>query len=135
MPCDMNLLAYCGLYCDLCSSRVANAEQDWSHVEHPIPASYARGRIKFSEYAYGGCKGPNPCDPCAIKICASGKGLDSCAACADFPCLRLDKFGNDGAPHHHQAVENLRSIREIGIEEWFKQLTPALRCHCGKRQS
>lgn len=135
MSCDMDLLAYCGLYCGLCSSRVASEEGDWKHLEHPIPASYKRGRTDLADYACGGCKGPNLCDPCAIKICASGKELDSCAACADFPCRLLDQFENDGTPHHRLGVENLREIRERGIEAWFGNLTPALRCHCGKRQS
>lgn len=131
---DMNMLAYCGLYCEQCSARIAFAEQDPAHMDH-IPAKYKRVPFDLSDYDCEGCKGRNLCGPCKIKDCAAPKGIDSCAECAEYPCAVLDAFENDGAPHHKQAGENLRSIRENGVNVWFAHLTPALRCHCGRRQS
>ncbi len=134
MKFDIKMLAYCGLYCEQCSARVAFAEQDLKHVEH-ISAKYKRERSKLSDYDCGGCKGRCICGSCKIKDCASVKNIESCADCSDFPCELLEAFGNDGAPHHHQALENLRCIRENGTEAWFTNLKPALQCRCGKRQS
>ncbi len=131
---DMNMLAYCGLYCELCSVRVAFAEQDLRHLEN-LPARYKKDRPNLAELDCGGCKGRNICGPCRLKDCAAAKALNSCADCADFPCAMLEEFGNDGAPHHHQALENLRAIHRDGIEAWYANLKPALHCHCGRRQS
>lgn len=134
MPFSMEMLAYCGLYCDQCSARVAYAEQDLKHVEQ-YPAKHIRERLNLSNSDCEGCKGRNICGPCAIKDCAVQKAINSCAECGDFPCALLDTFENDGLPHHRQAVENLRNIRENGAEAWFRKLLPTLRCHCGERQS
>ncbi len=134
MEFSMQMLAYCGLYCEQCSVRVAFKEQDRDHLPG-IPARYQRDWSDLSAFDCEGCKGKNLCGPCKIKDCAKVRNIDSCAECADFPCEVLAAFGSDGAPHHHQAVENLRVIREHGIDEWFKDLQPPLFCHCGKRQT
>ncbi len=134
---DMKMIAYCGIYCEQCSFRAAVAEQDFKHLE-PLPEKYREfreGRSNLSDYACEGCKGRNLCEPCKIKDCALGKGINSCAECGLFPCETLTQFGHDGVPHHQWALENLRNIRENGVDAWFENLRPALRCHCGKRQS
>jgi hypothetical protein len=82
-----------------------------------------------------GCKGKNLCGPCEIKDCAAPKGIRSCAECEDFPCATLSDFGHDGLPHHEQALKNLKNIRQVGIDAWFAELSPPLRCACGQRQS
>ena len=128
------VLAYCGIYCEQCSGRAANADGDWAHLAG-FPEKYKAGRPNLSDYDCEGCKGRNLCGPCAIKDCAAPRGVDSCADCADFPCEVVEAFGNDGVPHHRQALENLRSIRENGVESWFAPMRPALYCPCGKRQS
>lgn len=134
MDFSMEMLAYCGLYCEQCSVRTAYAEQDCKHLER-FPARYKKDRMDLADCDCEGCKGRNLCGPCKIKDCAKLRDIDTCAECPDFPCAVLGEFGNDGIPHHAKALENLRSIRERGIESWFATLTPALRCHCGERQS
>ncbi len=134
MEFERNKLAYCGLYCEQCSCRVAVAEQDFRHLE-PLPAKYRESRPRLSDYDCEGCKGRNLCGPCGIKDCASPRNIEHCGECAEFPCERLEAFGSDGRPHHAGALENLRSIRESGVEAWFEELRPALQCHCGKRKS
>lgn len=134
MEFEMKMLAYCGLYCEQCSARLAAIEKDWRHVE-AIPSKFGRKRTELDEYFCEGCKGDNICGPCDIKECAVAKGVNSCAECGDFPCARIDEFESNGYPHHKQGVENLRRIREDGVTAWFADLEPSLRCHCGKRQS
>jgi hypothetical protein len=83
-----------------------------------------------------GCKGDALCGPdCKIKVCASAKGLVSCADCGTFPCQILLDFANDGVPHHHWALENLQDIREHGVEAWFVKFKTKLTCDCGERLS
>ncbi|MCD8138674.1 MAG: DUF3795 domain-containing protein [Planctomycetaceae bacterium] len=134
MKFDPKMLAYCGIYCEQCSARVAFTERDWKHLEM-FPSRFTAGRPDLSEYDCEGCKGRNLCGPCGIKDCASGRNLDSCADCGEFPCAMLVAFETDGIPHHRWAVDNLRRIRAHGLEAWFAAFRPALRCDCGQRQS
>lgn len=134
MDFDLKMLAYCGLYCEQCSSRVAVAERDPAHLELFL-AKYRETRPELSDWECEGCKGRNICGPCAIKDCAAAKGFGSCADCDSFPCDAVSTFETDGWAHHREAVDNLRGIRERGAEAWFEDLKPSLRCHCGRRQS
>ena len=131
---DPEMLAYCGLYCEQCSSRVAVAERDPAHLE-PFIEKYKKERPELADWDCGGCKGRNICGPCKIKDCASAKGVVSCAECDSFPCDDVSAFEKDGWAHHREAVENLRVIRERGAEAWFEALKTALHCQCGRRQS
>lgn len=131
---DVKMLAYCGLYCEQCSARVAFLEQNAKHLEY-FPAKYKVERPTLSNYDCEGCKGRNICGPCTIKSCASTKNIESCAECNSFPCATLEAFGSDGVPHHGQAIKNLQHIRLSGNEAWFENIGPTLRCHCGERQS
>lgn len=126
------MLAYCGLYCEQCSFKTAHDEQDKKHLEN-IPYKFVQKDL--SEYNCGGCKGYCICGACKIKECASLKNIDSCAECKIFPCENIKKFENDGMPHHKKGVENLKKIRQYGIEAWFLELEPLLKCRCGKKQS
>ncbi|MCD8349482.1 MAG: DUF3795 domain-containing protein [Planctomycetaceae bacterium] len=134
MEFDVKQLAYCGIYCEQCSGRVAFLEQDWKHLENFSP-KFKAGRPNLSDYDCEGCKGRNLCGSCKIKDCASEKNIDSCTGCGEFPCSLLIDFETDGIPHHQWAINNLRSIREHGIEAWFATFHPALHCECGTRQS
>ncbi len=129
---DKHMLAYCGLYCAQCSFKTAHDEGDEKHLE-AIPYPFARRDL--SEYNCECCKGRCICGPCAIRPCASEKGLDCCADCATFPCETIRAFENDGMPHHAQAFGNLKSIREKGLHAWFEALEPTLRCACGEKQT
>jgi hypothetical protein len=134
MEFDESLLAYCGLYCEQCSIRTAYRERDTRHLDN-IPAKYKTEYPDLSTFDCEGCKRANLCGPCTIKDCAAPKGIRSCAECAEFLCDTLSAFGHDGLPHHEQALKNLNTIRQVGIDAWFAELTPSLRCACGQRQS
>lgn len=133
MKFNKKMLAYCGLYCEQCSFKRAHDENNAEHLKD-IPYKFVQKDL--SEYNCGGCKGYYCiCGVCKIKPCASAKNIDSCADCKNFPCEHITAFENDGMPHHKNAVENLNKIRQYGVEAWFRDLAPLLRCSCGKKQS
>jgi len=35
-------------------------------------------------------------------------------------CEKLGAFTGDGMDHHRRAVENMKRIREMGLEAWLK---------------
>ena len=132
MPIDLHLLAYCGLYCAQCSFKAAHDEQNDKHLKN-IP--YAFTQRDLSDYNCECCKGFCICGPCKIKPCAAARGITHCGECGDFPCEHVMAFAGDGMPHHQSALQNLRDIRQYGVDAWFEQVQPSLFCDCGEKQT
>ncbi|MGE4302290.1 MAG: DUF3795 domain-containing protein [Victivallaceae bacterium] len=126
------MLGYCGIYCEQCSATLPVDEQSPKYTrDFPYPQLLG----KTPAHHCDGCKSDDCwCSTCTFKSCAMSKAIDSCAECDSFPCEHMVAFSNDGIPHHKSAVENLRAIREHGIDFWYENLKPALKCHCGERQ-
>lgn len=69
-----------------------------------------------------GCRGPlahHWSPDCKFPPCAREKGHQYCFECGDFPCEELQKFSSDGRAHHRRTVENMKRMKEIGIEAWI----------------
>lgn len=128
-------IAYCGLYCPMCSSVVASETRERAHLL-AMPETY--GHLKertFEECECIGCKDQVDKCHCDMKPCAEKKGLLSCADCTDFPCRAINDFGHDGAPHHAGALRNLWRIKEAGYDQWLLEMESMMYCKCGTRQS
>lgn len=137
MDFNKDMLAYCGLYCEQCSFKVAYNTQDTKHLKpYPKQDEDEWPQENLNNYNYAGCKGNHCiCGNCIIKLCATGKNVDTCADCNSFPCEHMDKFASDGFPHHKEAIDNLFSIRKHRVEAWFETLQTKLKCKCGARLS
>jgi len=98
-------ISVCGLNCARCTTAV-------------------RGDCK-------GCRGPlNQCwsDACEFRPCAEIKGHQYCFQCDDFPCGKLLEFASDGYDHHRITVENMKRMREIGLEAWIAEQPKVMYC-------
>lgn len=110
----MNMIAHYGLDCSTCEAYLATKEDD--------DESRAETAERWSEI-YGvemnpedincvGCleKGVHVAhwNECEVRICSSGRDLDSCAQCEDYICDTLQGYF-DMAP---EMKENLEKIRE-----------------------
>lgn len=58
---------------------------------------------------------------CRMMLCARERGHDYCFQCSDFVCEKLDAFAGDGMDHHRRAVENMKRIREVGLDAWVQE--------------
>lgn len=139
---EAKLTAYCGLYCGDCiryKSKAAGLARDLKNELHGV---------KFDRYAevkmasvkelghYEKCcqvldaiirlscntpcrSGGDGClEPCEIKSCVQTKKLEGCWECGDFEgCSKFEFFGQF---HGNAARENLKKIREHGLENWAK---------------
>ena len=92
----------CGLDCSLC------------------PRHFTEGKSRCegcgSEYSYAkvGCK--------LYRCCVSERGLETCAACGDFPCEMLEgAAGADSFVAHGMMIPNLRFIARSGIDEYLRE--------------
>ena len=109
------MIAYCGLDCEKCEAFIATARNDdalrakvageWSKAYHaPITAEH----INCTGCRSAGVKTLFCETMCEVRKCASGRKLETCAQCGEFPCARLaDIFKM--AP---QAEQTLRSMRK-----------------------
>jgi len=126
----LKLIAYCGLYCDLCAQRGRIPKRAQSLKESMTKESYenwANELEGFSEFwhflnnlceadkACPGCrKGGGP-PFCGIRKCAKKKGLDICVYCPDYPCHRIESL----AKGYPTLIEDGTRIKETGLNDWL----------------
>ena len=128
-------IAFCGLYCPMCSFRVGHETGDRRHIL-ASPSDYDDMKDRPLEvYACNGCRVDDACGDCSMKDCATEKGLLTCADCEQFPCEHTDAFASDGIPHHHDAIDNLHRIRKIGYDAWVDEMKAKATGPNGERNS
>jgi hypothetical protein len=123
--------SYCGLYCGACEvlnlyraaldqGREAQWEDLPEELKHVLPPTYT--------IACAGCKtgllSPG-CQVCDIRICASGKGVEACVLCVEFPCelvqarqARKAEVLEAILPHLKAQFREVDRMRDIGYVGW-----------------
>lgn len=126
-------IAYCGVYCGACSLRLAGQDEDLRHLTEK-----ARN-LEPSELQYWltcpGCRSGSHRSDCDFRICATGKGLNHCIDCAEFPCKLHEEFNSDGAPHHANSIARLTELKNMGEDAWLAAQEKKWVCSCGARLS
>jgi hypothetical protein len=120
-PRDWNI-AYCGLNCAKCPIYEA------SHSDDKLREDLAQHfKCEPEAIVCEGCRTePLSRDvhwspECKMLVCARSKGVQFCFQCDDFMCSILKKFEYDGIAHHKQTVENLKRMKEIGLDAWLEE--------------
>ena len=76
-----------------------------------------------------GCRIPERwSQDCHFFPCAEAKGHRYCFECDEVPCERVEEFASDGYEHHRLAVENMKKMRQLGLEEWIAQQEKPMFC-------
>jgi hypothetical protein len=96
------LLAYCGLDCAECEAYVATQANDRAGLEATAKkwaAQFGGTGIDPEKCICDGCSSGKRTSTahaatCAIRLCASGRGLATCADCRDYGCATLQQFFN-----------------------------------------
>jgi hypothetical protein len=104
------------------------ADADWDVSACGL--NCARCKMKFGKKC-GGCRGPadKSWSPgCEFRPCAEAKGDTYCFECDEFPCAKLEAFAADGYAHHRLAVENMRRMRQIGLDAWIAEQPKVMFC-------
>ena len=117
------MVAPCGLDCNICMQALID--------ENPYP----------------GCNGPDEHKPefcarrCGIILCRRRRenGYQYCDECPDYPCADVMEKENRYTtkyPHRESPLENLRMIREQGMEAFLARQRKLWTCpNCGKAYS
>ena len=117
------LTAPCGLDCFNCPMYAARDSEKLrkviaSNLNIPADKAFCDGcRAQDGTIKVLGMK-----EPCSVYKCISGKGLDFCCECSDFPCDNLHPYADkaDMVPHNTK-VFNLCLIKKMGLEKWAKE--------------
>jgi hypothetical protein len=117
-------ISVCGLNCAVCDMYQAGHGNE--KLRDEIVEWFRKERnetVKPEQVRCEGCYGPlesHWSSDCKMMLCAKEKGVQHCFQCEDFMCKKLEDFGSDGIPHHKRTVENLKKMKEIGLEAWIR---------------
>ncbi len=128
---DITFVAPCGLHCGSCAvykvkddpslREVLIKKMNWSGIPCPGCRSI-KGKSQFIS------------GTCATYACATGRGLDFCFECKDFPCPKLNPASDraDVLPHNLK-IFNLSFIKQYGVAKFLeKEREIKLRYYRGK---
>lgn len=135
----LNILAPCGLNCRKCMANVdgeirqyslklkellgPNFDQYADRFKGFMPVFENYSRFKellefFTQAECTGCRnGACRYPACGVMKCFSGKGVDFCFQCSEFPC---DKSNFDPGLKQRWIEMNTR-MKEIGVEAFFEE--------------
>ena len=113
------LLAYCGLDCGACEAYIATQKNDRAALEavaEQWTKQYGAKTIGADMCVCDGCSSGKRAASahaatCGIRLCASGRGVATCAHCPDYGCETLKGFFAF-APVLKEKLEAIR--KEIG---------------------
>jgi len=94
------LQAYCGLDCGECEAYIATQANDRAGLEATAKKwaeQFGGGVASWEACVCDGCstgtrKSTAHCVKCGIRLCASSRGVVTCAHCADYGCATLQQF-------------------------------------------
>ncbi len=115
------ILAYCGLDCGDCEAYIATQKNDGASLEAVAKqwaAQYGAKTIDADMCVCDGCSSGKRtatahAATCAIRVCATARGVTTCAHCQDYDCETLKGFFAF-APALRDKLEAIR--KEIGIK-------------------
>lgn len=118
-------ISVCGLNCATCDIFLAGHGDEKRRKEIIDWLREKRNKIvKPEQITCEGCRGSLEVHwgaDCKMMCCAKRRGVTYCFQCADFPCSMLEAFASDGVDHHKRTVENLKKMKEIGMERWLQE--------------
>ncbi len=109
------MLGYCGINCLECRAYKGTVNGDETFLEQ-VAATYGKGAYQAHEWVCLGCGPHNQlflarnCFSCEIRLCATERAVQSCAACDEFErCARLQAFIRTESPGLVHTMEWLRA--------------------------
>lgn len=94
------LQAFCGLDCGECEAYIATQKNDRAALEKVAEkwaAQYGRKDLTADMCVCDGCASVKRLSTthaatCALRLCASSRGFQTCAHCPDYGCEKLKGF-------------------------------------------
>jgi hypothetical protein len=94
------LIAFCGIDCAQCEAYQATQADDLAWKERVAAQwreEYQAPNINVTSVTCDGCTSKSGrwcshCYECELRACGRSRGLESCAACPDYACEKLERF-------------------------------------------
>jgi len=115
-------IAVCGLNCAKCDIYMASHGN--KEVRTKLIEWFKKERNLDIDPVCDGCRGSPErhwSADCKFLVCARRKEVQHCFECGDFPCEKIEAFSSDGHAHHRRTVENMKRMREIGLDAWIAE--------------
>jgi len=111
------LVARCGLVCTDCPSYIATQADDREQLAAVVEAwrkQYNAPHLTVDAITCDGClaiegRHCSHCFQCKIRACAIERGLQNCAACADYACEHLEALFAM-APEARAVLDEIRRV-------------------------
>ena len=118
---DNNLAAPCGIYCGFCRQYLLWKKDLLEERGYKVGCKGCRIRNKNCAFIRRDC------------LALKKKELDYCYECEQFPCQKLQKIDSQYQERWSvNLVENLKRIKEIGVEKWLQEQKELYTCpECG----
>ena len=117
---DITMVAPCGINCGDCECHKAK--------DNPSLMDYLVGRgIKKEVLPCSGCRSikgncPVIAGTCATYTCVTGRAIDFCYQCPEFPCEKLNPAADRAnVLPHNLKVFNLCCIQQQGLDRWLEK--------------
>jgi hypothetical protein len=111
---EKKMIAKCGITCTECPAYIATQKNDDALRAETAKkwSEQFKSDIKPTDINCDGCQSESPrlfnyCSICAIRKCAREKKVETCAACPEYSCAKLDAFLAQ-VPEARQTLEALR---------------------------
>jgi hypothetical protein len=128
---QLELVAYCGLYCGLCAERTriperaaalqrAMAEEGWPFWGPTMPDFIEFWRFLEQLGTGGGCPGCRAgggYPECQIRICVRERGVELCGQCPDLPCSHVEAL----AARYPTLLADNRRLQAVGLARWLEE--------------
>lgn len=131
-----SLAGICGIYCGTCPIYLARKDNDIEELEKIAQTR----RIPIDDIMCDGCLSGHIATfvKCDFRSCSTNKKVTWCFQCDEFPCERLVDFTDadviEGVSHHARVIDNLKEMKEFGVDEWLKREDRRGRCpQCNKK--
>ncbi|MFX0185196.1 MAG: DUF3795 domain-containing protein [Candidatus Hodarchaeota archaeon] len=114
-------LSFCGLNCAVCEIYLASHGDNELHdglvkfFQENVDSNITSVSCEKCRVMTDKCWTPD----CHFRTCAIEQGLTYCFECKDFVCEKLAEFGKQAPPNHANIIENLKKMKELGVEEWI----------------
>lgn len=118
------VISVCGLNCAKCDIYIASHGNE--QIRNEIVVRFPKEKtevINPENIRCNGCRGSLEAhwsSGCKMMLCARKRGLKYCFQCEGFPCTIVNEFCANGIAHHRRSIENLKRIKQIGLEAWIK---------------